>query len=93
MNSKAKTPDAYVAVLPEERRDVIQKLRDCLNTNLPKGFEETISYGMLGYVVPHSLYPEGYHVDPKLPLPFINLASQKIILRCIIWAFMRIQNS
>ena len=77
MNSKAKTPDAYVAVLPEERRDVIQKLRDCLNKHLPKGFEETINYGMLGYVIPHSLYPQGYHVDPKLPLPFINLASQK----------------
>ncbi|HZJ20761.1 MAG TPA: DUF1801 domain-containing protein, partial [Pricia sp.] len=53
------------------------KLRKTILKNLPKGFEEQISYGMLGYVVPHSIYPDGYHCDPKLPLPFVNLASQK----------------
>ena len=77
MNSEAKTPDTYIAALPEERQIAIQKLRDCLKKNLPEGFEETMSYGMIGYVVPHTLYPNGYHVNPKLPLPFINIASQK----------------
>ncbi len=77
MSTAAKTPDDYIASLPEDRKTAMQKLRDCLKKNLPEGFEETINYGMLGYVIPHSLYPAGYHVDPKLPLPFINLASQK----------------
>jgi len=52
-------------------------LRATIKKNLPKGFKETMNYGMIGYVVPHSKYPGGYHVDPKLPLPFINIASQK----------------
>ena len=55
----------------------MKKLRKVIKDNLPKGFEETMSYGMIGYVVPHSIYPDGYHCDPKLPLPFMNLASQK----------------
>ena len=55
----------------------MEKLRAVILKNLPEGFEETMNYGMIGYVVPHTLYPEGYHCDPKLPLPFINLASQK----------------
>ena len=53
------------------------ELRKVIIQNLPKGFEETISYGMLGYVVPHSIYPAGYHCDTKLPLPFLSIASQK----------------
>ncbi|HDZ07367.1 hypothetical protein LCGC14_0118600 [marine sediment metagenome] len=77
MQYKANTPDEYIAQLPQERRDVIEKLRGIIIQNLPAGFEEQISYGMLGFVVPHSLYPSGYHVNPELPLPFINLASQK----------------
>lgn len=77
MQTTATTPETYLAELPEERREPMEKLRQALLTNLPKGFEETISYGMLGYVVPHSLYPAGYHCNPKQPLPFINLASQK----------------
>lgn len=77
MQIKATTPEEYIAQLPEERQAVIEKLRKILLENLPDGFEERISYGMLGYVVPHSIYPDGYHCDPKLPLPFINLASQK----------------
>lgn len=71
------TPDQYTALLPDNRKEAIQKLRETIKANLPAGFEETMSYGMIGYVVPHSLYPKGYHCDTKLPLPFINLASQK----------------
>ena len=77
MQSKATTPEQYLSELPEDRKEGMLKLRNAIKENLPQGFEEVISYGMLGYVVPHSIYPSGYHCDPKLPLPFINLASQK----------------
>jgi uncharacterized protein YdhG (YjbR/CyaY superfamily) len=72
-----KTTDEYIEQLPEERKEAISKLRDIIRQNIPDGFEETMNYGMIGFVVPHSLYPPGYHVDPRLPLPFINIASQK----------------
>jgi uncharacterized protein YdhG (YjbR/CyaY superfamily) len=77
MQSKASTPQQYLDELPEERKEPFQKLRQQILENLPKGMEETMSYGMLGYVVPHSVYPDGYHCTPELPLPFMNLASQK----------------
>ncbi len=77
MQSKATTPEHYLLELPEDRKEAMQKLRKVIKDNLPKGFEEQMSYGMLGYVIPHSIYPNGYHCNPKLPLPFINLASQK----------------
>ena len=77
MQSKATTPEQYLSELPEDRKEAMLKLRNAIKENLPQGFEEVLSYGMLGYVVPHSIYPSGYHCDPKLPLPFINLASQK----------------
>ncbi len=77
MQSKATTTEQYLAELTEDRKPIIAKLRQVILDNLPEGFEEAMNYGMLGYVVPHSLYPAGYHCDPKLPLPFINLASQK----------------
>lgn len=77
MNYKANSPEEYIELLPPERQPVISKLRVVISKNLPKGFQEQMSYGMLGWVVPHSTYPDGYHCDPKLPLPFINLASQK----------------
>lgn len=77
MQSNAVTVDAYISELPEERRAAIIKLRKEVKKHLPKGFEEVMSYGMIGYVVPHKLYPSGYHCDPKLPLPFLNIASQK----------------
>ena len=77
MQSKALNPDEYVAQLPEERRAAISKIRETINTHLPDGFKEQMSYGMIGYVVPHTLYPSGYHCEPELPLPFINVASQK----------------
>lgn len=77
MKYTATTPDQYVAQLPDDRKEPVQRLREVIGTHLPPGFEETMSYGMIGYVVPHSLYPAGYHCDPKLPLPFMNIASQK----------------
>lgn len=77
MQSTAKTPEEYIASLPEDRKAAMQKLRSVISDNLPAGFKETIGYGMLCYVVPHSTYPNGYHCDPKLPLPFLSVASQK----------------
>lgn len=77
MQSKASTPDEYFATLPEDRRDAMAQLRKVIKKNLPKGFQEVMNYGMPGYVVPHKIYPAGYHCDPKLPLPFLGLASQK----------------
>jgi len=77
MQSKAITPEQYIAELPDDRREAMSKLRDITLQNLPKGFEEQMSYGMLGYVVPHSIYPNGYHCTPELPLPFFAIASQK----------------
>lgn len=77
MQSKATTPDAYLESLPDERRPIISAIREALLKNLPEGFKEGMGYGMLCYSVPHSMYPAGYHCDPKQPLPFISLASQK----------------
>jgi len=77
MKYTATSPNDYVSQLPEERAIVISKLRSLIQENTPEGFAEEISYGMIGYVVPHSLYPAGYHCDPSLPLPFMNIASQK----------------
>lgn len=77
MTSTATNPDDYLQQLPTERQAPMKQLRDTVLKNIPKGFKETISYGMLGYVVPHSTYPAGYHCDPKLPLPFVSIASQK----------------
>jgi len=77
MQSKAATPQEYIDALPKERKEAVSELRKVILKNLPKGFSEVMSYGMLGYVVPHSLYPDGYHCNPNLPLPFMNLASQK----------------
>jgi uncharacterized protein YdhG (YjbR/CyaY superfamily) len=77
MNSKATTPDQYIAELPEDRKEVMQKLRETVQKNLPKGFEETMQYGMISYVVPHSIYPDGYHCKPTDALPFMSIASQK----------------
>ncbi len=77
MQSKATSPEEYIDSLPQDRQDIIRKIRKVILKNLPKGFKETMAYGMIGYVIPHSLYPPGYHVNPALPLGFINLASQK----------------
>lgn len=77
MQSIASTVPAYVAELPADRKNAIEQLRKVIKKNLPKGFKEEMSYGMIGYVVPHSIFPAGYHCDPKLPLPFMSIASQK----------------
>jgi uncharacterized protein YdhG (YjbR/CyaY superfamily) len=80
MQSSAKNPIEYIESLPQERKEVVLKIREAIFQNLPEGFEEVVNYGMLGYVVPHSIYPNGYHCDQKLPLPFMSLASQKNII-------------
>lgn len=77
MTSKATTPEQYVRELPAERKEPVTQLRNTILKNLPKGFKEVMGYGMIGYVVPHEIYPAGYHCDPKLPLAFMNIASQK----------------
>lgn len=77
MQSKAASPDEYVESLPDDRRETVAAIRKVVNDNLPPGFKECMTYGMIGWVVPHSLYPPGYHCDPKLPLGFMGLASQK----------------
>lgn len=77
MTSNAKTVEDYISNLDETRKEPIAKLRDVILQNLPEGYSEEMSYGMVGYVVPHSLYPKGYHCDTKLPLPFMSFASQK----------------
>ena len=74
---KPTSPAEYLATVPAERRAAVERLRRVLGQHLPRGFEETVGYGMLAWVVPHRIFPAGYHCDPKLPLPFINLASQK----------------
>lgn len=77
MQNGAETVEQYVDFLPEERKQAIGRLRKTILENIPKGFVETMSYGMIGYVIPHSLYPYGYNCDPKLPLPIIHIGSQK----------------
>ena len=77
MQLNAKSVKEYLKKVPKERSEYFNKLRETILTNLPKGFVEEINYDMIGYVVPHDIYPGGYHCDPKLPLPFANIASQK----------------
>lgn len=77
MQSTANTPEEYINSIPEERKQLMTELRNIIRKNLPEGFEEVMSYGMISYVVPHSLYENGYHCNPKQPLPFMSIASQK----------------
>ena len=77
MQSKATTVEKYLSEIPADRQDAMTKLRKIILKNLPKGFAEGMSYGMIGYCVPHSIYPKGYHCNPEQPLPFACLASQK----------------
>ena len=87
MKSSATSVEEYVAALPEDRRSAIQAVRKVILANLDADYEEGIQYGMIGYYVPHRVYPAGYHCDPKQPLPFAALASQKgymsLYLMCI----------
>lgn len=71
------TTDEYINALSPERKEILTRLRQTVREHLPAGFQEEMTYGMPGFVVPHSLYPPGYHANPKLPLPFISMASQK----------------
>ncbi len=77
MKYEANSPEEYIAQVPEERQAIMEKLRNTIKNNLPKGFEEGMNYNLIGYYVPHSIYPSGYHCDTSLPLPFMNIASQK----------------
>jgi len=77
MQSQAATVEEYLTELPGDRQKPIAELRKIIRKNLPKGFVEGMGYGMIGYMVPHNIYPPGYHVNPKLPLSFISPASQK----------------
>ena len=77
MQYKASSAEEYISKIPEDRKEAFQKLRQTILKHLPKGFEEGIQYGMIGYYVPHSKYPNGYHCNPEIPLPFMSLASQK----------------
>ncbi len=77
MKLKETDVDEYIQKIHPERKKALTKLRTVICQNIPKDFEEIINYGMPSYVVPHTLYPAGYHCDPKLPLPFVSFASQK----------------
>ena len=77
MQSKATTVEQYLAELPADRQKAMNELRKVIKKNLPKGFKEGMGYGNMGWSVPHSLYPPGYHCTPELPLPFMGIASQK----------------
>ncbi|MEE9408868.1 MAG: DUF1801 domain-containing protein [Polaribacter sp.] len=74
---KATSPEEYINQVPEERQNALNKLRKTINQNLPKEFEEGMQYSFISYYVPHSIYPDGYHCNPKEPLPFMSFASQK----------------
>ncbi len=77
MQLKANSVEEYLEAVPEERREAFKKLRQTIVDHIPDGFEECINYGMIGYVVPLSTYPAGYHVTPDAPLPFCNIGLQK----------------
>ena len=77
MQSEATSPEEYISQLPDKRKEPITKLHNLIKDNMPKGLESGMSYGMLAYFVPKSIYPAGYHCKPFPPLPFLNLASQK----------------
>lgn len=87
MAAKPATVKEYLDSLPEDRRKALSKVRAAVNKGLPKGYQEGIQYGMIGWFVPHTLFPAGYHCDPKQPVPFAGLASQKnhmsLYLMCI----------
>ena len=77
MQYKANSPEDYISQVPEERKAALNKLRKTIKDNLPTGFNEGMQYNMIGYFVPHTVYPDGYHCNPKEPLPFMSFASQK----------------
>ena len=87
MQSKATTVEEYLSELPADRRKALEAVREVVLKNLDKDYEEGMQYGMIGYYVPHRVYPAGYHCDPRQPLPFASLGSQKnhmaLYLMCV----------
>jgi len=87
MAKQPRSVKEYLDGLPEDRRKALAKVRAAIRKGLPKGYREGIQYGMIGWSVPHALYPAGYHCDPKQPVPFAGLASQKnhmsVYLMCV----------
>ena len=77
MQSKSLNVNDYLKEVPDDRKEFFNQLRNTILKNIPNGFNEQMNYGMIGYVVPHSIYPNGYHCSPELPLPFVSIASQK----------------
>ncbi|TNJ44141.1 DUF1801 domain-containing protein [Tamlana fucoidanivorans] len=77
MQYQANSPEDYISQIPQDRQSAAKQLRETIKNNLPEGFEEGMQYGMIGYFVPHRIYPNGYHCNPKEPLPFMSFASQK----------------
>lgn len=77
MKIEANTPEEYMSKVPEERQKAFAQLRETILNHLPEGFTEMMGYGMIAYSVPLSIYPDGYHCDPSIPLPFMNLGNQK----------------
>ena len=77
MTSKVTSPEQYIKELPADRKEAFVQLRNTILKNLPGGFKEGMASGMIGYFIPHDKYPPGYHCDPRLPLPFASIASQK----------------
>ena len=71
------TPEEYIAQLPADRQKIVEAIANTLSENLPEGFQQEMNYGMIGFVVQHSIFPDGYHCNPKLPLPFINIGNTK----------------
>lgn len=88
MQSKATTVEAYLAELPSDRRAALEEVRKVIRKNLDKIYIENMSYGMIAYCVPHSVYPKGYHCDPKQALPFAGLASQKNYMSVYLCTYM-----
>ena len=77
MLAKEKEIQNYIEAISTEKKESFMQLRSVILKSLPSGFSEEMSYGMVGFVVPHSIYPSGYHCNPKLPLPFMSIAAQK----------------
>jgi len=88
MKIDANSPEDYISKIPVDRREAMAQLRQTILTNLPPGFEETMNYGMIGYVIPHSNYPVGYHCDPSLPLPFFKYRIPKELYRSLPYGFI-----
>lgn len=77
MTDAAASPEAYLAALPDDRRAVVTAVCEAIRPHLPEGIEEGMQYGMIGWYVPHSIHPDGYHCNPEEPVPYASVANQK----------------